>query len=161
MAKKSPKTVFFDYFRFSKKQSMRFDQNFLQSFYTILWSFMCNFMKFAWLGCEKHSQNLSQKWPKNSRFSTFLIFAKLSVRFERNFVQSFYTKIWSLVCNFIKFVLLGCKNIAKINPKRGQQTAIFRLFHFCKNCPYDSNENFYGHFLHHRMVYVCNFDKVV
>ena len=53
MAKKQP---FFDFFRFSQKLSIRFERNFLQSFYTILWSFMCNFIKFVWLGCEKHSQ---------------------------------------------------------------------------------------------------------
>ena len=32
---------------------------------------------------------------------------------------------------------------------------------FYKNCPYDSNENLYSHFLHHSMVYVCNFNKFV
>ena len=53
MAKKQP---FFDFFRFSQKLSIRFERNFLQSFYTIFWSFMCNFIKFVWLGCEKHSQ---------------------------------------------------------------------------------------------------------
>ena len=70
MAKKQP---FFDFFfRFSQKLSIRFERNFLQSFYTILWSFMCNFIKFVWLGCEKHSQ----KWPKNSHFSIFSIFSQ-------------------------------------------------------------------------------------
>ena len=44
------------FFRFSQKLSIRFERNFLQSFCTILWSFMCNFNKFVWLGCEKHSQ---------------------------------------------------------------------------------------------------------
>ena len=53
VAKKQP---FFDFFRFSQKLSIRFERNFLQSFYTILWSFMCNFIKFVWLRCEKHSQ---------------------------------------------------------------------------------------------------------
>ena len=53
VAKKQP---FFDFFRFSQKLSIRYEQNFLQSFYTILWSFMCNFIKFVLLGCEKHSQ---------------------------------------------------------------------------------------------------------
>ena len=53
MAKKQP---FFDFFRFSQKLSIRFDRNFLQSFYIIKESYMCNFNKFVWLGCEKHSQ---------------------------------------------------------------------------------------------------------
>ena len=54
MAKKQP---FFDFFRFSKKLSIRFERNFLQLFYTILESYMCNGIKIVWLGCEKHSQN--------------------------------------------------------------------------------------------------------
>ena len=54
MAKKQP---FFDIFRFSQKLSIRFERNFLQIFYTILESYMCNGIKIVWLGCEKHSQN--------------------------------------------------------------------------------------------------------
>ena len=54
MAKKQP---FFDFFRFSQKLSIRFKRNFLQLFYTILESYMCNGIKIVWLGCEKHSQN--------------------------------------------------------------------------------------------------------
>ena len=54
MAKKQP---FFDFFRFSQKLSILFEGNFLQLFYTILESYMCNGIKIVWLGCEKHSQN--------------------------------------------------------------------------------------------------------
>ena len=54
MAKKQP---FFEFFRFSQKLSIRFERNFLQIFYTILESYMCNGIKIVWLGCEKHSQN--------------------------------------------------------------------------------------------------------
>ena len=54
MAKKQP---FFDFFRFSQKLSIRFERIFLQLFYTILESYMCNGIKIVWLGCEKHSQN--------------------------------------------------------------------------------------------------------
>ena len=54
MAKKQP---FFYFFRFSRKLSIRFERNFLQLFYTILESYMCNGIKIVWLGCEKHSQN--------------------------------------------------------------------------------------------------------
>ena len=48
---------FFDFFRFSQKLSIRFERNFLQLFYTISESYMCNGIKIVWLGCEKHSQN--------------------------------------------------------------------------------------------------------
>ena len=64
MAKKQP---FFDFFRFSQKLSIRFERNFLQLFYTILESYMCNGIKIVWLGCEKHSQ-------KTAIFRLFLIF---------------------------------------------------------------------------------------
>ena len=67
MAKKQP---FFDFFRFSQKLSIRFERNFLQLFHTILESYMCNGIKIVWLGCEKHSQKLAQKWSKKGHFST-------------------------------------------------------------------------------------------
>ena len=91
MAKKQP---FLDFFPFSQKLSIRFERNFLQSFYTILWSFMCNFIKFVWLGCEKQPK-LAQKWPKKVifRFSQ-----KLSIRFEHKFLQSFSTPYYGPMC---------------------------------------------------------------
>ena len=56
--KKVKKQSFFDFFRFSRKLSPPFERFFLRLFHAILWSFMCNFIKFGWLGwCEKHSPN--------------------------------------------------------------------------------------------------------
>ena len=55
--KMAKKTVIFRFFWFSHKLSIRFERNFLQLFYTILESYMCNGIKIVWLGCEKHSQN--------------------------------------------------------------------------------------------------------
>ena len=83
MAKISPKMTkklpFFDSFRlFSQKLSIRFEQNFIQSLYTILGSYMCNGIKIVWLRCETHKPKLTQKWPKNSHFSTFFDFCKNS-----------------------------------------------------------------------------------
>ena len=61
IAKISPKMPekqpFFDFFRFSQKLSIRFERNFLQLFYTILESYMCNGIKIVWLGCENYSKN--------------------------------------------------------------------------------------------------------
>ena len=67
MAKKQP---FFDFFRFSQKLSIRFERNFLQIFYTILESYMCNGIKIVWLGCEKQPK-LAQKWSKKGPFFDF------------------------------------------------------------------------------------------
>ena len=55
MAKKQP---FFDFFRFSQKLSIRFERNFLQLFYTILESYMCNGIKIVWLGEWGNPQKL-------------------------------------------------------------------------------------------------------
>ena len=111
MAKKQP---FFDFFRFSQKLSVRFERNFLQLFYTILESYMCNFFKFVWLGFEKHAK-FSPKMAKKQPFFDFFCFSqKLSIRFERNFLQLFYTILESYMCNFIKFVWLGCEKHSQI-----------------------------------------------
>ena len=73
MAKKQP---FFDFFRFSQKLSIRFERNFLQLFYTILESYMCNGIKIVWLGCEKHSQNSPKNCQKKLIFRFFSIFSQ-------------------------------------------------------------------------------------
>ena len=83
MPKKQP---FFDFFRFSQKLSIRFERNFLQLFYTILESYMCNGIKIVWLGCEKHSQNSPKNGQKTAIFDFFRFSQKLSIRFERNFL---------------------------------------------------------------------------
>ena len=61
IAKNNPKMAqrqpFFDFFRFSQKLSIQVERTFLQFFYTILESYLCNGIKIVWLGCEKHSQN--------------------------------------------------------------------------------------------------------
>ena len=59
MAKISPKTTLFP---FSQKLSIGFERNFLQTFYIIIESYMCNGIKIVWLGCEKQPK-LAQKWP--------------------------------------------------------------------------------------------------
>ena len=55
--KNGKKQPFCDFSRFSQKLSIRFERNFVQSFYTLIWSFVCNFINFVWLECEKDSQN--------------------------------------------------------------------------------------------------------
>ena len=90
MAKKQP---FFDFFRFSQKLSRRRERNFLQLFYTILESYMCNGIKIVWLGCEKQPK-LAQKWPKNGHFSIFFsIFTKT--------VQTIRTKFCTVLLHHI------------------------------------------------------------
>ena len=85
---------------FSQKLSIRLEQKFLQSFYATLESYMCNGIKIVLLGCDvRNIAKISLKWPKNSLFSQ-----KLSIRFQRNFLQSFYTIIEYYMCSFNDFV---------------------------------------------------------
>ena len=52
---------------------------------------------------------ISPKMAKKQRFFDFFRFSqKLSIRFERNFLQLFYTILESYMCSGIKIVWLGC-----------------------------------------------------
>ena len=86
------------------------------------------------------------KLTQKSHFSIFFpIFPKLFIRFERSFVHSFYTILWSFRCNFIKLVLLGCEKHIQNSPKNGQKSHFLIFFRFSQNCSYDSNEILYSH----------------
>ena len=145
MARKQP---FFDFFRFSQKLSIRFERNFLQLFYTILESYMCNGITSKLYDWDvRNIAKISPYMAKKQPFSDFFRFSqKLSIRFERNFLQLFYTILESYMFNGMKIVWLGCEKHRQNLPKNGQKTVVFRLFSiFSKNCPYDSNEIFYSH----------------
>ena len=68
------KTAKFDFFRFSLKLLIHFEQNFLQAFFTIVESYMCNGIKIVWLVCQQNSQNEPKK-AKNGPFGVS-IFSK-------------------------------------------------------------------------------------
>ena len=78
IAKISPKMAkklsFFDFIRFSQKLSLRFERNFLQSFYTILWS-LCAISSnsYGWdvRNLAKFSPNMDKKKQSFSIFSIF------------------------------------------------------------------------------------------
>ena len=147
MAKKQP---FFDFFRFSQKLSIRFERNFLQLFYTILESYMCNGIKIVWLGCEKHSQNYPQKWPKNSHFSTFFDFLKNCPYDFHEILHSHSTPKGAPACaKASKSYGWDVRNIAKITPKNGQKTAIFRLFSIFSKTVHTIRTKFSTVILHH------------
>ena len=106
MAKKQP---FFDIFGFFQKLSKRFERNFLQSFYTILESYMCNDIKIVWLGCEKHSiAKVNPKMDKKQPFFDFWFLQKQSFS-----TVIFYTIVWSYMCSFNKFVWLGLERVRR------------------------------------------------
>ena len=94
----------------------------------------------------KISPKMAKIRPKTAIFRLLRFSQKLSIRFERNFLQSSYTILESYMCNDIKIVWLVCEKHSQNQPKNGQKAVIFRFFFdFLKNCPYDSNEIFYSH----------------
>ena len=94
MAKKQP---FFDFFRFSQKLSILFERKFLQLFYTVLDSYMCNGIKMVWLGCEKHCQIKPKNGQKTAIFRLFSLFSKT--------VHTIRTKISSVIPHRIRVLL--------------------------------------------------------
>ena len=155
IAKTSPKMAekqpFFDFFRFSQKLSIRFERNFLQLFYTIIESYMCNGIKIVWLGCEKHSQSSPKMAKKQPFFHFFRFSQKLSIRFERNFLQLFYTILESYMCNDIKIVWLGCE---KHSPKMAKKPPFFDFFRFSQKLSIRFERNFLVILHHIRVLYV-------
>ena len=61
-----------------------------------------------------------------------------------------------LMCDKCKSSMFG----PKIDPKMAKKRPLFDFFDFCKKCPYDSNETFYSHFLHHSMGLCVQFQLI-
>ena len=101
-------------------------------------------------------RNIAKISPKTVNFHFFSIFSKTVHTIRTKFCTVILHYIMVL-CNFIKLILLGCEKHSQNYPENGQKTAIFRLFDSCKNCPNDSNEIFYSHFLHHSVVLCVQF----
>ena len=105
---------------------------------------------------------ISPKMAKKQSFFDFFRFSqKLSKRFKRNFLHSFYTILESYMCNGIKIVWLGCEKHSQNYRKNGQKTAIFRLFLIFAKTVHTIRTKISSHFIHHSMVFVCNFNKFV
>ena len=99
---------------------------------------------------------ISPKMAKKQPFFDFFRFSqKLSIRFERNFLQLFYTILESYMYNGIKIVCWDVRNRAKICPKMAKKTAIFRLFLIFSKTVYTIRTKFSTVILHHiRVLYV-------
>ena len=99
---------------------------------------------------------ISPKMAKKQPFFDFYQFSqKLSIRFERNFLQIFYTKLKSYMCNGIKIVWLGCEKHSQNEPQNGQKTAIFRLLSIFSKTVHTIRTKLSTDILHHfRVLYV-------
>ena len=117
-------------------------------------------------GMREKLRKLAQKWPKlaqkQSFFDFFQFSQKLSIRFERNFPQSFFTILESYMCNGIKIVWLGCEKHSQIQPKIDQKTVIFHFFlSIFSKTVHTIRTKFSTVILHHIMVLFVHFIKFV
>ena len=106
---KIKKQPFFDFFRFSRKLSIRFERDFLQSLYALLGSYVCTGFKFVCLRFEK----LRQNQPKNDqKRRPFLDFSNFRRKYPYDSNEIFYL-LWSYVSQSIKIVKLGCELVRR------------------------------------------------
>ena len=154
-AKSGQKTVIFRFFfQFSQKLSIRFKRNFLQSFFTILWSFVCNFIKFVWLGCEKQPK-LAQKWPKSVIFRFFFDFLKKCPYDSNEIFYSHSSLYYGPLCAMAsKSYGWDVRNVAKISPKMAKNSD-FSTFSIFSKTVHTIRTKFSTVILHHiRVLYV-------
>ena len=92
---------------------------------------------------------------KQSFFEIFRFSRKLSIRFERNFLQFFYTILESYMCNGIKIVCWDVRNRAKISPKMAKKQPFFDFFLIFSKTVHTIRTKFSTVILHHsRVLYV-------
>ena len=164
IAKNSPKatekqpTVMWSFSMF-QKSSERFQRKLLQSFHTI-WSPICAMAsKLIGWKLRNIARSSPEKIKKQPFLNFFQVLQKLSLRFERSFLQSFYTTPDSYMCNGNKFVCLWFEKHGQKNP-RSDQKNIFGICNSLKN-----SVRFEGSFS--KTLYailgssVCNGKKVV
>ena len=104
----------------------------------------------------------------NRLFVFFLPTFHENVKFLKNCLYDFHKILHShstpkgppACANASKSYDWNVRNIAKISPKIAKKHPFFDFFDFRKNCPYDSNESFYSHFLHDNMFLCVQFQKI-
>ena len=108
IAKISPKVaknVLFRFFFYVLKNGSYDWNEIFYSHSTPYYGCLCAFKMNSYGWDVRNIAKISPKMAKNSNFSIFFRFSqKLFIRFERNFLQSLYTTIKSVMCNGIKLV---------------------------------------------------------
>ena len=98
---------------------------------------------------------ISPKMAKKQPFFDFFRFSqKLSIRFERNFLQLFYTILESYMCSGIKIVWLGCEKHSQNWPKNSHFSIFFSIF---SKTVHTIRTKFSSVILHHIMVLYVQF----
>ena len=92
---------------------------------------------------------------KQSFFDFFQFSQKLAIRFERNFLQLFYTSLESYMCNGIKTYCWDVRNIAKNSPNMAKKQPFFDFFSILSKTDHTIRTKFSTVILHHiRVLYV-------
>ena len=135
IAKTDQGTANCELFQFCHTLSTRFERNFLQPFYTLWGTYVCNVINIVWLGFEKHSRN----WPRNSQLWTFSFFFKncrndSNENFDIHFTL-YGGPMWAITWISCAWDL---RNIAKTD----QGTANCELFQFCQRLSTGFERNF-------------------
>ena len=101
--------------------------------------------KYGW--DVRNIAKISPKMAIKQPFFDFFDFLKNCPYDSNENFYSYSTPYESPICAMAsKSYGWDVRNIAKISPKMAKKTVIFRFFFdFLKNCPYDSNENFYSY----------------
>ena len=104
-------------------------------------------------------RNIAKIIPKIAKkqpfFEFFQFSQKLSVRFERTFLQLFYTILESYMCNGIKTYGWDVRNIAKISPKKAKKRSFFDFFSIFSKTVHTIRTKFSTVILHHiRVLYL-------
>ena len=116
-------SVNFELFQFFQRLSTRFERNFLQPFYTLLGTYVCNEINIVRLGFKKPPK-LTKKQP----FVNFSIFSKTVVTTRTKLSPAIWHYVGAYVCNEINIVRLGFKKSAEID----QGTAICEFVQICQ-----------------------------
>ena len=139
---------------FSPDLSMK-TSNFSKTVHSIFINFAQSFYTQRAPACSKASKSydwnvwnidkLSPKTAKKQLFFDFFFNFRKNCPYDTNeiFYSSFTQYYGPLRVISSKSYCWNVRNIAKIIPKIAKKLPYSDFFDFCKNCPYDSIENFY------------------
>ena len=131
MTEKQPSSNFL---QFSQILSWRFERTFLQSFYTLLRSNVCNGINIECLGSDKQPK-VAPKWHK-FLFWNVSIISNTVLTIRTKLPIAFIHQIESFMCNGIKFVWMPLRNKTKSTPKVTRKWPIV-VFNFFQKCQAD------------------------
>ena len=123
---------------------------------TLYYGHLCVISSNSYCWDVRNIAKINPKMANNKPFLYFSVFLKNCPYDSDEIFCSHSTPYYGPFCatSSISYCW-DVRNIAKINPKMAEKESFFDFFDF--RCLYDSNENFYSHFLHYSMVLCVQF----